>query len=78
MTAAFQSRVLPDSNLLNGESLARVEYRREGERRWKHFLVVLDDDTTFELVEANVEQMIAVYEAQRPEAVAKLREARRG
>lgn len=64
-SAAIEHRVLPDSNLLNGDAYARVEYRRGGQRRWKHFLVYLDDETTFELVESNVEQMIALYEAQR-------------
>lgn len=62
MTASFEYRLAHDEDLLSGRQLARVEYRREGVRRWSRFLVVLDDETTYETVASNVEEIIAERE----------------
>lgn len=60
MSAPLEFRFSRDTDLLSGQDLVRVEYRREGVRRWSKFLVVLDDETTYETVEENAEA-IAVY-----------------
>jgi hypothetical protein len=59
----FEFRLERDENLLNGDQLARIIYRRNGVRRWSKFVVVLDDETTFETVKANAEHLIVLYEA---------------
>jgi hypothetical protein len=59
----FEFRLEQDKNLLTGDDLARIRYRRDGVRRWSSFVVVLDDETTFETVETNAEHLIALYEA---------------
>jgi hypothetical protein len=48
---------------LKDEPLARVKYRREGERKWQTFVVVLDEETTYETVEENAESLIALVMA---------------
>jgi hypothetical protein len=61
----LEYRLEPDTNLLNGDALVRVRYRRDGQVRWSTFVVVLDEDTTYETVEANAETLISLYEAKR-------------
>lgn len=56
-------RLERDTNLLTGDEVARIIYRRNGVRQWSKFVVVLDDETTFETVEANAEHLIVLYEA---------------
>lgn len=58
----FQSRLEHDTNLLNGDDLARIKYRRIGVRKWSSFVVVLDEETTFETVANNAEHLILLYE----------------
>lgn len=60
----FEFRVTRDQDLLSGRDLARVQYREPGVRLWSKFLVVLDDETTFELVEEEAERIILLKEAQ--------------
>lgn len=59
----FEYRISHDTNLLGGEALARVEYRREGVRRWSRFVVVLDDETTYETVADNIDSLLLLHEA---------------
>jgi len=60
--APFEFRLQRDENLLNGDQLVRIIFRRKGVRRWSKFVVVLDDETTFDTVEANAEHLILLYE----------------
>ena len=62
-STALELRVERDTNLLTGDDLARVIYRRAGVRKWSKFVVVLDEETTFETVEANAETLVSLYEA---------------
>jgi hypothetical protein len=55
---SYETIVERDRDVLSGEEVARIRYRRNGERCWSSFVVVLDEDTTFETVEANSEQIV--------------------
>lgn len=61
-TGTYEYRLEHDTNLLNGDALARIRYRRDGVRNWRSFVVVLDAETTYETVAANTESLIALYE----------------
>jgi hypothetical protein len=58
----FEFSVSEDRDLLTGNDLARVKFRRHGVRNWSSFVVVLDDETTLATVEANADQIILLYE----------------
>lgn len=61
----FEYRISHDTNLLNGDALARVEYRRKSVRKWSRIVVVLDDETTYETVAENIESLLLLHEAKR-------------
>jgi hypothetical protein len=56
--APWEWRLSRDHDLLADRKLARIEYRREGARRWKRFFVLLDEKTTFEFVAERAETLI--------------------
>lgn len=63
--AGIEWSVTPDQDLISGNGLARIKYRRNGVRKWSSFVVVLDAETTFEIVEANAGLLITTYEGQK-------------
>lgn len=61
-SAPYEHSVERDRDLISGNDLARIRYRRDGVRKWSSFVIYLDEETTFEVVEANAGSLIAMYE----------------
>jgi len=62
MSSEFEYRLSQDTNVLNGKALARVQYRRPGVRKWTRFLIVLDDEVTYESVVTGIEEILRAHE----------------